>query len=183
MTTLVTIGYHGMEREWGKIVRDRFVAQYQDMDDIIFHVVQCNLDENTSTGDPNPEADAEICGLIRGNGDIELLIDVHCGIIEDDDFELYHQDSGMPLDGKDLFYHGDQLLIKEMKRLYPYVDTNDKTGLTKAIIKAGIRIPIATPDYFMRESTYHPRNECFKEGIAWQVDLIREIYELHKNSH
>lgn len=71
---VVVIGYHSLEKEWGKLVREQFKRNVADHGQKV-HFLEVN--SPVSTGEDSPALNAQIAECLRNSGEVEMVIDIH----------------------------------------------------------------------------------------------------------
>lgn len=72
---VVVTGYHGLEKEWGQIVKEEFRKNVIDKDEkVAFLEIQ---DSPVETGEESPHVNSQIASFLQEVGNVEMVIDIH----------------------------------------------------------------------------------------------------------
>ena len=162
--TLVSLGYHYNELEWGKIVRDTYIAKgMRGQREIIFYEV---TKSNIPTGDFCPSSMHEIRDVFILN-ECDLWVDIHCGH-EERYFGRFF-----------LRYNGSEDEIIQAAR----------TAIPDALVGSLNNIPVEhRPDWYNFKATVDPRfpivdqkleNGYFKNALERTISFINQVHDIH----
>jgi hypothetical protein len=159
--TLVTIGYHNGELEWGRLVRAEYESKGLKGDrDITFHEIQ---DSDVETGGLSAKVSAEIERKIREQG-FGLWIDIHCGF----DSDKYGKIS--------LTYSGsDEELLSKAKQLEG-VTVNDLKKIPSPERAVYLK---ALADVFLSKEDIEKKSGVYQRGLERTLRFINEIHDIH----
>lgn len=176
MKTLVLVGYHGREREFGFSVEDKYIDSFKNNGVEFFQLYQTPLDFD-SKSDKN--TDLLICSMLKNRQDISLLIDIHCN---------YHNPSYVKKLEDSSFSRG-YLIVYDA----PLNKTDDLDGQFKDIDydpcgsnnpwilrESDIRMSVICTDYVLDERCGDKTSEDFKDGVDWTIEAIDKIVEIFR---
>lgn len=167
--TLVTLGYHYGELEWGRQVRDEYIRrQLQGDRDITFYEVSSS---DVETGYPSAPATDEIKEIVRKKC-YQLLIDIHCG------FDARYEDNDVLIS-----YLGmDSDVILRMRQLKGvHVDDWRAIGENSSLKRFSYYgIPYANVDAFFSTETFIKKGQIYRKKIKRTLEVINQIHDSHR---
>lgn len=158
--TLVTIGYHYGELEWGRQVRDAYLQQNPNgTRKISFHEIGSSAIE---TANVCPKSLAEVVDAFE-RGNFNFWIDVHCGFTEIYWGRIF------------LSYRGNHDLILERAKEIEGVAVSDTRNQGEPdIIKKYSKI-----DPFFPETEFVEQGEIYRKALNRTIRFINEIHDIH----
>jgi len=157
--TLVTIGYHYGELDWGRQVRDAYLKSgLKNGRDIEFYEVRNSRFE---TSDLDFVVQEEIEEILEKN---HFWIDIHCGF----DTE---KDGKMEL----LYYSSDPKALNRVN-LIPDVNINDCRRYPD---KEGIHPQYARADVFFPRKEFETKGPIYQKGLERTLLFINQMHDLH----
>ena len=159
--TLVTIGYHNGELEWGRCVRE----QYESRDlrgnrDIGFYEVQ---DSDVETGDISEKVAAEIDKKMDEQG-FKLLIDIHCGFVPEKRGEISLHYSGEDDETLSKAWQLEDAAVNDIRHMPP---------------ANRLRYLKALADVHLSKEDIEKKSEVYQKGLERTLRFINEIYDIH----
>jgi len=157
--TLVTLGYHYGELDWGRQVRDEYIkAGLKGNRDITFHEVK---NSQVETGDIDLKSLEEIEGMLEKD---QLWIDIHCGfnprkygkielIYRSIDPKTFERVKLLP----DVWV-GDNGVIPDHREIHPYC---------------------ARADVFFSREEYETQGKIWRKGLDRTLIFVNQLHDLH----
>ncbi len=162
VTTLVTIGYHYGELEWGRAVKNMFDCKYGSVDSLEFYEVKSS---SVFSGDICENSYREIMSELKKTG-AKLWIDIHCG----------HNPGKACDDGIKLSYHSVN---------YPLLHSINHLGYDASVSDYN-KIPFKTfpnralLDFYLPLNDLETKSGSYYEGIVGTLDRIVDLHDVHK---
>jgi hypothetical protein len=170
--TLVVLGYHSDELEWGRRVRETFESIYPDDKSVCFLEIK---DSPVRTGFPSAEVDQTIQDVVKREGDVRLLFVIHS------DFTKNKNEDGK---ASLMCTFSDPRVVEQVNEIYPsggYFPTAKKnTGapldfhLTKNVVQGG-----ALSETYLTSSSYEKRDETCRKAENRVAGMIHTLHRLH----
>jgi hypothetical protein len=164
MKTIVTLGYHYEELEWGRIVREEYYRRnHVNGRDITFYeVTQSDVEKSDLCQKSLDEISARI--IEDGFG---LWIDIHCG--------YYRRELGPA----ELSYKGyEEEILQFLKNSYSDIKVENVANIPEEHRTPWLK-RYAVADSFFPKSDFQSKNNGFRTGLERTLDFIVQIYDAH----
>lgn len=159
--TLVAIGYHYGEKDWGVSARDAFLKRgLNERRNIEFYMIQ---DSDIETGETCRKSELEIAREIKRRENVGLVIVPHC--------DFFNSSTGFE-DTSGSYFGNDQVLVDRLKAvegLRPHKEIYSSYAPPELN-----QVPMCT-----LESRHSPDQK--EKSIDRTIAMITEVHDIHQN--
>lgn len=172
--TLVVIGYHSDELEWGTHVKETFEKEHPDSESVKFLVIE---DSPVKTGLPSPEVDKRIRKAVEEEGDVKLMIDIHSDIQDE-----YAEENGE----NHLSYTGiDSRKVDRINEVYPSEGHFPTAKVIKGapldiVLTKGTQVEaVALSETYLTKTSFQDRDDICRGSEEKVAEMIHALHRMH----